>query len=329
MAEAKQLKLYEKIANPTGRSRSAWRDNTKISRSTYKIEFKRIRVLEGWNIRTIFDGIEELADDIAANGLKEPLEGVLSKDGELFYIVDGERRYRAIKLLNERDIEYDEVEVIPIPALMSVEGMVVRMLSSGVNKSLYKDVEIANCLLRLKEDFELSNEDIAKKIGRSRQYVDNMIKLAKLPIEVKDDIATGKVKKTAVLVPMKDKTTDVVAGMMKPTIQPGLPASLKTDNKEAEKQSSSTGSNDLASQAPAETKVSGKDALQGVNFDKEINEQEGQINAIWKEVNKVEGLAKGLNDQAQKDMDKYLYIIRDNLTKLKEYYGKQKNRMVV
>lgn len=286
-----------------------------------------ITILEGWNARKTFTGIEELADDIEQNGLNEPLEGVLSADGKKFMLTDGERRYRAIKLLIDRascakdKVDFSEIEVIPVPRGLKPQDMIVRMLSSGVQKSIYKDVEIADGILRLKTDFSLTNEDIGKKMGKSRQWVDNMVKLAKQPDEIKEAVSTGKAKKTNVLhdvvgqdksglkhdkyVPIKEgPLTDVVAGLIKPSVTPGLPPSLIKD-----------GSN-----------VSKDDALAGVNFDKEQNEQEKQINIVSKYLNKIEGLGKGLNDQGQKDLEVYLKVIRDNVLLLKEFYGKRANK---
>jgi ParB/RepB/Spo0J family partition protein len=331
----KQLPLYETLDNAPGRT--VWRSSLKTLRSTYKIEFKRIHILPNWNIRKEFTGIEELAKDIQQNGLNEPLRGVMSQDGKKFFVVDGERRFRALQLLIKNGDVIDEVEIMPLPAKMNAQGMIAQMISSGVNKCLYNDIEIADGLKRLKHDFSMSNQDIADQIGKSRQYVDGMIRLAEQPEEIKKDVRDGKVKKTTIIAPQKDRgPKEVVEGMMASKPQPGLPASLKTDNEKAEKsndniaplpQQSEPGKVTSGKDAP--TAVSGKDALQGVNFDKEINEQEGQINVIWKEVNKVEGLGKGLNDQAQKDLDKYLFVIRDNLTKLKDHYSKVKNRKVL
>lgn len=324
----KQLSLYEKLENAAGRD--VWRSNAKNSKSIYKVNLKQIVILKGWNVRTDFEGIEELAKDISVNGLIQPLEGVMSPDGK-FMLTDGERRYRALKLLVEQQFDFgDEVEVIPSPGKMTGSDLVVRMLSGGIQKSLYKPVEIANGLLRLKTDFNLSHKDIAEKMGMSRQWVDNHIKLAKQPEEVKDKVTSGEIKKTKVLA-MVDKVTDVTAGLHKPQVQPGLPASLKTDNKKAEQQGMSmeaAGKLNQMSNTPPATEVSGKDALQGVNFDKENNPQEALVNNIMKNLNKLEPLAKGLNDQAKKDFEDRTGYIRKDLTELKEYYSKIKNKQV-
>src|SRR5689334_10790102 len=94
---SKQLSLYEKLQNTGGRD--VWRKNSKTNRSTYKIPFSKVVILEGWNTREVFEGLDDLADDLAVNGLNVPLEGDLSADGKHFYVTDGERRVRAIKML--------------------------------------------------------------------------------------------------------------------------------------------------------------------------------------------------------------------------------------
>lgn len=318
---AKQLSIYDQLSNPA--SREVWRKKATSFRQTYKINIHSVKILEGWNTRQVFEGIEELADDIAENGLNEPLEGIMTTGGR-FLLTDGERRFKAIQLLRKRGVDFTEVPVIPVPSQLKPQDMLVRMLSSGVHKSIYKDVEVANGLLRLKNDFELSNADIGKKMGKSRQWVDNMIKLAKQPDEVKNDLAAKKITKTAVVAPMKDKVTDVAAGMIKAKPIEGLPPSLKTDNQKAE---AATGAGSSSSAPPA-TNVSGKDALQGVNFDKEVNEQEAAINRIAKMLNKIESLGKGLNDQGKQDLDSYLKFARTDIDALKTYYSKFKNKQV-
>lgn len=326
----KQLTLYDKLSQGAGRD--VWRDKAKTFRSTYKVPFKNIVILEGWNARTVFENIEELANDLEQNGQMEPLEGVMTQQGK-FQLTDGERRYKAIELLRKRGVKWDEVEVIPVPKSLKPEDILIRMLSSGVQKSMYKAVEIANGLLRLKTDFNLSNEEIGKRMGMSRQWADNMIKLAKQPDEVKEQVATGKITKTDVIIPQKENVKEVAAGLTKTIPQPGLPASLKKDNEKADQQANtsagpSAGESQQPAASPIATSVSGKDALQGVNFDKENNPQEALINRINSNVNKLEALGKGLNEQGQKDFDTYLGYIRKDIGELKEFYGKFKNKGV-
>lgn len=288
-------------------SREVWRQNAKASRSTFKIDFNKIKILANWNTRIFFDGIEELAGDIAENGQLEPLRGDMSQDGSTFFVTDGERRYRAIKFLRSQGNEdFEFVEVLPNPSNMKPVDKIFMMISTGVQKSVYQPVEIANGLHRIKTDFQLSNEAIGKRLGRSRQWVDDMIKLAKAPEEVKSAVAEGKTTRTAVVVASRTKSSDEMAGIVKSATSGG--------NKMRVKDAAAGGKS--------------KDALEEVNFDKEQNDQEKQINKISKCLNKMEGLSSGLNDQAQKDFNVQLKIARDQILELKNFYSKKKNKEV-
>lgn len=66
----------------------------------WKVPFDNLHLVEGLNIRTDYGDIEELAASILANGVKVALQGY--RDGEQFYVVDGHRRYTALKLLADR-----------------------------------------------------------------------------------------------------------------------------------------------------------------------------------------------------------------------------------
>jgi len=299
--------MYSKIDIVGGRS--VWRDNAKTARSTYRVHIKKIKVIPGWNARIFFDDLPELSLDIMENGLQVPLQGDLSPDGSIFYITDGERRFRAIQHIleafPERKKEFEYVEVFPNDTRTKPVDKLFNMLSSGVQKSMYRPVEIANGLLRIKTDFHLSNDAIGQKLGRSRQWVDDMIKLAKAPEEVKKELNDGNISRTAITVASRTKSKDEMVGIIN----------------EKKKGGKKTRVTDVSSKKT-------DDALPDVNFDKEQNDQEKQINKIAKCLNKMEGIAAGLNKQAQKDFEVQLKIARDQITELKDFYSKKKNKTV-
>lgn len=183
-------------------SRDDWRDKkngAKAFKTTYKVPIHLIDVEPGWNIRTFFDGIPELALDISLNGLVEPLLVDLDPEAGRYKIREGERRFQAIMLINAGGGNITEVEVRPSPG-ENVTDKLFMMLGSGVHKSTYKPIEIASGISRIKAENEaMSNAEIAKGIGMSRQWVDNMLKIAKLPVEEQAKIAEGDVKYTNAL----------------------------------------------------------------------------------------------------------------------------------
>lgn len=182
------------LENPVGRA--AYRKMAKTYRSTYKVDFNKITPTPGWNIRTMFDGIDDLANDIASHGIREPLVGDFSEDG-MFHIVDGERRYQAIKLLVALGHCFDEIEVRPLDTGMTMLDKLVHMMSSGIQKKDYTALEYSTGVKRMKEEHDLTNEQIGEKLGKSRQWVDMMLILAEAPEETKAEINAGNLSWTS------------------------------------------------------------------------------------------------------------------------------------
>lgn len=191
---------------------------TAYGRQSYFIAYAAIKVRKGFNGRIqppgMSDadwekelGIEELAMEILeANGLIQPLVGDLSADGKIFWLNDGERRWRAIgwllrnkhkKYVNDKDVKM--VECFLNPSTTTEEERLLLMLGTD-SKKKYNDLETAHMFLRLETHFHYSHEKIAKKNGNiSRQTVDNLIKLAKEPQAIQDAILTGKFGTTAAI----------------------------------------------------------------------------------------------------------------------------------
>jgi ParB/RepB/Spo0J family partition protein len=202
-------------------SRDDWRDKkngAKAFKQTYKVPIHLIDVEPGWNIRKLFDGIPELALDISVNGLIEPILVDLYPEAGRYKIRDGERRFQAIMLINAGGGNITEVEVRPAPG-ETVSDKLFLMLGSGVHKSTYKPIEIANGIFRIKaERPDMSNTDIAQEMGMSRQWVDNMLKIAKLPPEEQEKIANGEKKYTSSLKDPKEPSREEMIADMKESI---------------------------------------------------------------------------------------------------------------
>ena len=206
----------EKVA-----SRQVMRDlasdkKTAYGRQTYFIPLAFITIRAGFNGRikpaAMSEeewekelGIEELAMDLLENGHQDPIKGDLSENGKVFWLTDGERRFRAIRWLhknkykqykNGKDIKM--VEVILNPSTTTEEDRLLLMLATD-SKKKYNAIETGHMFLRLKNHFKYSHEAIAKKKGLSRQTVDNLIKLAEEPQAIQEAILTGKFGTTAAI----------------------------------------------------------------------------------------------------------------------------------
>ncbi len=122
------------------------------------------------------DALSELADSILSLGLVQPIT-VNAEDGGKYTIISGERRYRASKMAG----------LTSIPAyLRSVDdGKVLEMaLVENIQRQDLNPVEIAISLQRLLEEFAITQEELAKRVGKKRSTVANYIRLLKLPAEV-------------------------------------------------------------------------------------------------------------------------------------------------
>jgi ParB family chromosome partitioning protein len=142
----------------------------------------------------------ELAESIKENGVIQPIL-VVDKDG-IFEIVAGERRYRASRLAG-----LSKVPVIVKRA--TKKDVLVMSIIENVQRSDLNCVEEALAYFQLMNEFELTQEEVAKKIGKERSSVANFLRILKLPKDVivslqKDYLSFGHAK---ILVGINDDET--------------------------------------------------------------------------------------------------------------------------
>lgn len=139
----------------------------------------------------------ELAESIKENGVIQPIL-VIEKEG-FFEIVAGERRYRASKLAG----------LTKIPVIVkraTKKDVLVMSIIENVQRSDLNCVEEALAYFQLMNEFELTQEEVAKKIGKERSTIANFLRILKLPKDVivslqKDLLSFGHAK---VLVSLND-----------------------------------------------------------------------------------------------------------------------------
>lgn len=127
---------------------------------------------------------QELVDSIREKGVVQPVI-VRATDGQ-FELIAGERRLRAAK----------ELGWTKIPALIknvSDEQALELAIIENVQRENLNPIEEAKAYLKLSNEFNLTQDDIAKKVGRNRVTVANAMRLLKLPAEIQDDVSSGKI----------------------------------------------------------------------------------------------------------------------------------------
>ena len=130
--------------------------------------------------------MEELTASIKENGILQPLTVRELEDGN-FELIAGERRLRAAKDAG--------LETVPV-YILSVDADVEMMeyaLVENIQRVDLKPLEKAEGYAILSGKYDLSQDDIAKRVGKSRPAIANALRLLKLPPEIKSSLNSGKI----------------------------------------------------------------------------------------------------------------------------------------
>lgn len=123
--------------------------------------------------------LKALAQSIETNGVLQPI--VVTKEGEKYKIVAGERRFRAAKLAG----------LEKIPALVRTLDAQKRLEVSIIENAQREDlnaIELATAYAKLKAQFSLETKDVAEKIGKKESTVVNTLRLLELPEFAKEEM---------------------------------------------------------------------------------------------------------------------------------------------
>ena len=134
--------------------------------------------------KTFDDGkLNELAASIREQGVIQPVI-VHRTAGGSYQLIAGERRWRASRLAGLKTI----------PALVK-EATKRELLEMALIENIQREdlnaLEAAEAYKRLQDEFKLTQEDLAKRVGKERSTITNFLRLLGLPREVKQDLATG------------------------------------------------------------------------------------------------------------------------------------------
>ena len=134
--------------------------------------------------RQVFEpeALQELADSIRAQGVVQPI--VVRPEGDHFELVAGERRWRAAQLAGLQKIPavVRELDARSTAAIALIEN---------IQREDLNPLEEAQAYLRLIEEFDLTHQQVADSVGRSRAAVSNLLRLLDLAEPVKDLVNKG------------------------------------------------------------------------------------------------------------------------------------------
>jgi len=126
--------------------------------------------------------LQELAASIRSHGLLAPVILRQTEDG--YELVAGERRFRAARIAG----------IASIPAIirdLSNSQVLELALIENIQREDLNPVEEAEVYRRLTEDFGLSQEEVARRVGRDRTSVTNALRLLRLPARIQQDLIGG------------------------------------------------------------------------------------------------------------------------------------------
>lgn len=131
------------------------------------------------------DKLRELADSIAAQGVIQPI--VVRPVEEHFEIIAGERRWRAAQLAG-----LSEIPVV-LRAVDDQAAMALALIEN-IQRDDLNPLEEAGALQRLLNEFELTHQQIAQAVGKSRTTVTNLLRLMELEDDVKELLEQGRLE---------------------------------------------------------------------------------------------------------------------------------------
>lgn len=129
------------------------------------------------------DALEELAESIRTLGLIQPITVRRKSEGR-FQIISGERRFRASQL----------VGMDMIPAYIrdtNDQGMLEMAIVENIQREDLDPIEVAMSYQRLIEECNLTQEQMAVRVGKKRASVTNFLRLLKLPAKIQHDLKVG------------------------------------------------------------------------------------------------------------------------------------------
>ena len=130
-------------------------------------------------------GLEELSKSIRRTGILQPV--LVTKEGGRFRIVAGERRVRAARLAG-----LSEVPVIVREGVTDRDQLLLALVENVQRKDLTA-LEEAEAYRHLKDDFDLTQEDVAERVGKDRATVANALRLLKLAAPVREALENGEI----------------------------------------------------------------------------------------------------------------------------------------
>ena len=232
------------------------------------------------------EALQELADSISAQGMVQPIVVRTLTGSKKFEIIAGERRWRAAQLAGLQDVPV-VIKDVPDKTVMCIA------LIENIQREDLNPLEEADALDRLIREFEMTHEDVAAAVGRSRSAVSNLLRLLDLGNGVKELVRDGKLEMghARALLPLaKQKQLEAAKKVVKQglsvrateTLVKGLGNTSSTKPKTARKQDP----NAVKLQNDLSEKLGAKVIL------KQQGKQKGALQIYYNSLDELDGILK-------------------------------------
>ena len=129
--------------------------------------------------------LEDLRDSIELHGVVQPI--IVRRVGDRYTIVAGERRFRASRMANLRTVpaiirDFSDSEVMEVA------------LIENIQRENLNPIEVSSAIDFLVKQHDLTHDEVARRIGKSRPAVTNSLRLLTLPNSVQDKLRSGKLQ---------------------------------------------------------------------------------------------------------------------------------------
>jgi ParB family transcriptional regulator, chromosome partitioning protein len=158
-------------------------DKERKSLGILEIELDKL-IPNEYQPRKVFNDekLKELAASIKVQGVIQPI--IVHRIGTNFGLIAGERRWRAARLAGLKTI----------PALVreaSKRELIEQALIENIQREDLGPLEAAEAFKQLQDEYKLTQEDLAKRVGKERSTITNFLRLLGLPKEIKQHLASG------------------------------------------------------------------------------------------------------------------------------------------
>lgn len=149
------------------------------------------------------DSLNELAESIRLHGLIQPI--IVNEMSDGYMIIAGERRFRASKICGLKEID-------AIVKKYSTKQVAEIAIIENLQREDLNPIEVAKGIKRLMDEFELTQEKVSERLGKSRSSIANSLRLLSLYPEVIEMVEKGKVSfgHAKILVAISDYPTQLL-----------------------------------------------------------------------------------------------------------------------